>query len=122
MLLKTRGVVVGHTPNDAGEYYRVHRPFSYGSFIGEYLAHYCDDKLMATDGDSIEEVKKRMKAGVASGWKPDLSAITGAVVWYQRPQTGGNPELAKIYEPIIEHYFPDRRPLFSPPPPLRCSH
>lgn len=35
----------------------------------------------------------------------ETNAIMGALVWYHRKESGGNPEIAEIYRPIIEKYF-----------------
>lgn len=35
----------------------------------------------------------------------ESNPVMGALVWYHRPEAGGNPELAELYRPLIEEYF-----------------
>ena len=76
--------------------YAAGRKLSYGSYLGEYYKHF---------GNDLTDITSRIQAGIAAGWKPDASAIYGAIKWYHRPATGANPALAKLYEPIIAWYF-----------------
>jgi hypothetical protein len=72
-----------------------YRPFSYGSYLTAYRAAYSD----ATD------MRTRMDAGIQSGWQADKTAVNGAVHWYHRIESGGNPELAELYDPIIHRFI-----------------
>jgi hypothetical protein len=76
--------------------YATNRQLSYGSYLGAYYQHY---------GSDTSNFESRVMAGVASGWRPDVSGPHGAVRWYHRPNVGGNPQLATLYEPIIDLYF-----------------
>ena len=77
------------------------RPASYGSYLSTYYERY------GSDLDNEDVAKARMDEGIASGWKPDVGPIYGAVRWYHRPKGafGANPLLALIWQPIIEYYF-----------------
>lgn len=35
----------------------------------------------------------------------EINPIMGALVWYHRKESGGNPDIAEAYRPIIEKYF-----------------
>jgi hypothetical protein len=74
--------------------YTEYRPHSYGSYFSAYRAAYGDDETDMTN---------RIKNGIQSGWTPDTSAPIGAVRWCHRKASGGNPALAQLYEPIMEH-------------------
>lgn len=76
--------------------YAVQRQPSYGSYLGEYFAHF---------GDDCTSQAARINSGIAQGWKADASPVYGAVRWYHRSCTGGNPGLATLYEPILAHYI-----------------
>ena len=73
------------------------RPFSYGSYLESYRTQY--GRNDATDMTS------RMDDGIRRGWRPDAPAVNGAVRWYHRIETGGNPGLADLYEPIIDRFI-----------------
>ncbi|GEM_PF-6380730 len=122
LLLRTKGTVyAAGQPQDAAGFFGRTRPYSYGSYIGAYLAHYCDSEWTSTNLDVMEDVKKRIEAGIVSGgWQPDLPAVYGAVLWYQRPQTGANPLLAQLYRPILDRFINDPRKVQSAPPPKEC--
>ena len=72
------------------------RPFSYGSYLKSYRAFYGND---ATD------MTQRIDAGIARGWKADAPPANGAVHWYHRVETGGNEQLAELYDPIINWFI-----------------
>jgi hypothetical protein len=91
------------------------RAHSYGSYFGAYCAQYgpiltypkqcpkrepncCPDK-----GCLNARVTERMRAGIASGWKPDGPGFGpyGAIRWYNRWTTGANPKLATEWQPIL---------------------
>lgn len=84
----------------AANYYAHNRVVSYGSFLGPYRQKYGVDM-----GVSPPAMVQRIKDGMAEGWLPDSSRVLGAVRWYHRAETGANPELAEIYEPIIRTYL-----------------
>lgn len=37
--------------------------------------------------------------------KGEKNAVMGALVWYHRAESNGNPEIAEAYRPIVEEYF-----------------
>jgi hypothetical protein len=72
-------------------------PNTYGSYVGAYYAKYGDDPT-----DEIN----RMKDGISRlRWTPDVSPAYGAVRWYHRASSGGNPGLASMYEDIITKFI-----------------
>ncbi len=87
-----------HTAN-AIRLYKSREP-SYGSYLTRYRQEYGLD-LQA----SPAEMQRRLDKGIANGWKPDVSPAVGAVRWYHRAETGANPLLATLYEPIIRHFI-----------------
>jgi hypothetical protein len=76
------------------------RPVSYGSYLGAYRKKYGIDLAV-----SVEEVRKRLDDGISSGWQQDAKAVYGAIRWYHREETGANPALAGLYEPIARKYL-----------------
>lgn len=76
--------------------YASNRPISFGSYLGQYYTTY---------GDDVADITNRVKSGINSGWKPDVSAPYGAVRWYHRPSEGANPRLGTLYSPIIERFI-----------------
>jgi hypothetical protein len=80
--------------------YARHRPHSYGSYLGSYRAAHGTDLTV-----SGEEMRRRMDDGIERGWRPDASAVQGALRWYFRAETGGNPCLADLYEPIVQKWL-----------------
>lgn len=76
--------------------YAQQRDHSFGSFLGAYHAQYGED---ATD------IETRIADGIRSGWAPECSAPLGAVRWYHRKDTGANPALATLYEPILSFFM-----------------
>lgn len=88
--------------------YAKNRPVSYGSFLGAYR-QMIRDKHIAADGVDLKaspsEVKRRLDEGIAGGWKTDASRVYGAVRWYHRIESGANPQLAELYQPIIRKYL-----------------
>jgi hypothetical protein len=80
--------------------YAKNRPVSYGCYLGSYRAKYGTDLTI-----SPEEMRKRMDAGIAAGWKPDCPRVLGALRWYFRTESNGNPELAELYEPIVRKWM-----------------
>ncbi len=82
--------------NEAVRVYAEQRPPSYGSYLGTYYKQY---------GNDMTDTAKRIDAGIAAGWVTDVSSPYGAVRWYHRPNVGANPQLAKLYQPIIDMYI-----------------
>jgi hypothetical protein len=72
------------------------RPHSFGSFIGAYRKQYGTDSTAQKD---------RIANGIRAGWSPEVPAAFGAVRWYHRPDSGANPLLAELYEPIISRFI-----------------
>lgn len=88
------------TVREAAHRYAKNRDVSYGSFLGAYRDKYGLDLEVPST-----EVERRMKDGIANGWKTDCSRVFGAVRWYHRAESGANPDLADLYRPIIQKYF-----------------
>jgi hypothetical protein len=72
------------------------RPPSFGSFLRKYRELH---------GYSTTDQTMRIADGIRSGWQPEMSGPAGAVRWYHRPESGANPRLATLYEPIIAHFI-----------------
>ena len=77
------------------------RPLSYGSYLQSYRREFGVD-LKASD----VEVRKRMDDRIPH-WKPDKDCppVLGALRWYFRTESKGNPELAELYAPIIREWL-----------------
>jgi hypothetical protein len=73
-----------------------YRPHSYGSFLGAYAVAYGNDET---------DMANRIANGIRNGWQPDTTAPVGAVRWYHRRASGGNPALAELYEPVVHHFL-----------------
>jgi hypothetical protein len=82
--------------DEAVTVYAATRPMSYGSYLKAYHAQY---------GDDARDMEHRITVGIASGWRPDKSAPNGAICWYHRPETGANPQLAELYETIVDRFI-----------------
>jgi len=76
------------------------RPVNYGCYLEAYRHRYHDDF-----NASKEVMIARIKEGINIGWNPDCSPIIGALRWYFREESGGNPDIAEIYKPIIDYLF-----------------
>lgn len=81
------------------------RPITYGSYLQRYYAKYG-----ATVPD-LSVQKDRIQGWIDQGVKkvppdPNCSAVLGALRWYFRPETGGNPAIAELYRPIVDEYLP----------------
>ena len=72
------------------------RPFSYGRDLETYYSVY------GADGTDMDV---RIANGIRSGWRADTPPANGAVRWYHRAETGGNPQLAELYDPIIHRFI-----------------
>lgn len=95
--------VRGTTTDDVIRLYATKRPLSYGSYLQSYRREFGID-LQASDID----VRKRMDEGITKKhWKPDADcpSVLGALRWYFRSESKGNPELAELYAPIAREWF-----------------
>ncbi|MCC6133543.1 MAG: hypothetical protein IT186_26725 [Acidobacteria bacterium] len=72
------------------------RDHSFGSFISAYRKQY---------GTDTTDMTVRIADGIRGGWQPEVSSPYGAVRWYHRPDTGANPLLAKLWEPIVARFI-----------------
>jgi len=75
------------------------RTLSYGSYLRAFRKNGIDL------GTPVEKIRKPMDDGISSGWQPDAKAVYGAICWYHREETGANPALAGLYEPIVRKYL-----------------
>ena len=83
--LISRGAILTYATRDAS--------------FGSYLETYCSKYGPITDNSILVN---RITEGIRNGgWQPDVFAPYGAVRWYHRAITGGNPKLATLYQPII---------------------
>ena len=92
--------------NAAAFEYARNRPYSYGSYFDAYRA---------AGYDGLDMIN-RMNVGIGKGWLPDVSPVFGTLRWYHRVLWdrqgsrdviyGANPELAELYRPIIDRFFP----------------
>lgn len=97
------------TAREAVQRYK-ERPLSYGSYMGAYRREYGVDMDASRD-----KMIRRMNEGIVppprpgepsrQPWLPDAGPASGAVRWYHRPETGANPLLWALYEPIIKRYL-----------------
>ena len=94
--------VPGASTEEIIRLYATKLPVSYGTYLGSYRREFGID-LPASDN----EVTKRMDAGIAKGWKPDRDCppLLGALRWYFRAESKGNPELAELYAPIVRAWL-----------------
>jgi hypothetical protein len=93
--------VTGTTTEEVIKLYATKRPHSYGSYLQSCRREGIDLKVSDT------EVRKRMDPGIAKGWKPDgdCPPVLGALRWYFRAESKGNPELAELYAPMVRKWF-----------------
>jgi hypothetical protein len=88
--------------DSARTYYSKNRPDNYGMFLGTYRQVHG----ISLDGSvSVTTMRQRMDDGIKQGWKNDCPRILGALRWYFRAESGGNPGMATLYEPIINRWF-----------------
>jgi hypothetical protein len=81
-------------------YYAKNRPDNYGMFLGSYRRRY------GVDLDVSKEVMRdRMIKGIGGDWKPDCPRVLGALRWYCRYESNGNPGLADLYEPMVRKWL-----------------
>jgi hypothetical protein len=94
--------VPGTSTEEVIRLYADKRPRSYGSYLQSYRREFGVD-LKVSDAD----LRKRMDNGIAKGWKPDADCppVLGALRWYFRAESKGNPELAELYAPIVRKWF-----------------
>lgn len=85
---------------EAVRFYAKNRTPSYGSFLGAYRAQYGDEGPVAED-----KFRERLDQGIAAGWTTDASRVYGAIRWYHRAKAGANPQLAELYQPIIQAFL-----------------
>jgi hypothetical protein len=73
------------------------RPHSFGSYLGAYTQKFGADR---------NDMDNRITQGILSGWKPDagVSPAYGALRWYHRPDVGANPQLAEMFQPILNRF------------------
>ena len=71
--------------------YAKNRPVSYGCYLQNYRSNWGVDLTI-----NSKEMACRLDDGIAHGWTPDCPRVLGALRWYFRPETGGNPEGAAI--------------------------
>jgi hypothetical protein len=88
------------TTDSAVAAYAKNRPISYGCYLQSYRQKNGVD-LKASAG----EVRRRMEESIDKPWKPDCPRVLGALRWYFRAETGGNPELAELYAPIVKQWL-----------------
>lgn len=92
------------SPSDAvkraAEVYAKNREVSYGCYLGHYRAEHPGDYSA-----DLKTMSQRIREGISKGWQPDCPRVLGALRWYFRPESGGNPELAELYAPIVEAYL-----------------
>jgi hypothetical protein len=81
---------------EASRVYSTQREHPYGSYLDNYRAQF---------GDDLTDFDNRVRQGVRGGWGPNISAVKGAILWYHRPSTGANPQLAELYFPIIDRFI-----------------
>jgi hypothetical protein len=90
--------------------YATGRPFSFGSYLSTYRSVY---------GSDLDNMKDRIADGIRSGWTADAPPVHGALLWYHRPENGGNPHLARLYAPIIDKFiYKDLNGTFSTQTPV----
>ena len=84
--------------------YASFRPHSYGSYLAAYRSVY---GIGPTDGGEKHQdlMRSRIGDGIRSGWRVDKPPVNGAVHWYHRAETRGNPLLAELYDPIIDRFI-----------------
>jgi hypothetical protein len=81
--------------------YAKNRPISWGCYLGSYRAKYNIDYAVGEP-----EMIERCRHGVDSErWQVDCPRVLGALRWYFRAESKGNPALAELYEPIVQKYF-----------------
>jgi len=80
--------------------YAKNRPISFGCYLQTYRAKFGFDPAV-----SKEVMIARIRDGIASGWTTDCPRVLGALRWYFRLESGGNPELAELYDPVVRAYL-----------------
>jgi hypothetical protein len=100
--------VPGTSTEEVISLYATKRPHSYGSYLQSYrqelrrAGYQSGVDLSASDA----QVRKLMDDGITKGWKPDPNCppVLGALRWYFRAESKGNPELAELYAPIVRKW------------------
>lgn len=80
------------------------RPHTCGSYLERYYQSF---------GRTVSDLglqKARIEGWIDQGIDaippdPGCSPVYGALRWYFRPETGGNPGIADLYRPIVDGYF-----------------
>jgi hypothetical protein len=96
LLLMAKLIHPSFISDNAAQQYVEQRALSFGSYLGAYYKKH---------GDDLKDYQSRIVAGIAAGWKPDVSPIVGVVRWYHRPNSGdghANPQLSTLFAPIID--------------------
>jgi hypothetical protein len=81
------------------------RPHTCGSYLQRYYDKFGSE---ITDlGLQTTRIQEWIEQGPGAV-PPDLgcSPVFGALRWYFRPETGGNPGIAELYRPIVDEYLP----------------
>jgi hypothetical protein len=82
------------------------RPVNYGVYLTAYYRHWGSKPV------SIQLMNQRVEEGRTKlKWTPDCSNAFGALKWYCRVESAGNPGLADLYKPLYDMFFG------APPPP-----
>ena len=77
------------------------RPMSYGVYMTDYYMYWGHAPVA-----DVSKMRQRMDEGIATkGWKPDCSNAFGAIKWYCRRESQGNPGLANLYRPLYDRSF-----------------
>jgi hypothetical protein len=81
--------------------YAKDHPTNWGVYLTRYRAEFKDD--YSADKDTMID---HIRTGISKhGWKPDCTAVLGAIKWYFREETGASPGMVALYKPILDKYF-----------------
>ena len=84
----------------AATLYAKGRAISSGCYLDQYR------RAFPGDYDADEKtMQRRIKAGIAKGWKAECAPALGALRWYFRPESGGCSSLAELYAPAIQRWL-----------------
>ena len=76
------------------------RPMNYGVYMTAYYMYW------GHEPPRPDLMQARMDEGITKkGWLPDCSKVFGAIKWYCRLESSGNPGLANLYRPIYDSLF-----------------
>lgn len=78
------------------------RPHTCGSYLERYR------RVFGSEAPDREAQKRAIQDWILQGVSPDAhcSPALGALRWYFRPETGGNPAIAELYRPVVDEYLP----------------